>query len=547
MTEKNAEEKQAIKTVISYHTFVFPFLFETNKKMTRTKFKACCHPGWYPDVWEPNAMNDPIWYNQFHYFNEAAKNAIYMHEDFKDTSETVVENLRFDLLSLLEQEPKADPAREKERQRSKSSPIQYVIQKDENYYLDINAIRMKLFNTGVGVLVFELENRNYPSEADVIRINEFGRRIYAPYYAVKDNSILCSICAEALYFAKDKKEIGSNDDSGLLPEKLRTAADVTVLAKPIRQLLNNRNHRVTTEKHCAENEIYIKPVIDDRMFVACYYKNGDFVDAMREWDGDRYRYLTHSATKLPFDNKKNANAAHRLYSMIYVDGDGISCHGRDMLQNLLSDDHIYTRWLEYGWHDNHTNTDVFAGTITGFCEYSMISVAKNPPDYLCDSFLTQYVEIAILVLAQRASLLAFEYMISECAHDERNYNVKKIQKKYTLFQSQILLKEISPQQQGIDFYDMLEKNLLIQKEQNEIKDQIAQLFERTNYEHNKEENIILFILSVMGSVEAVDLVINVICKPEESILWGQKAGAFAVVIVVIVLLFVALRIWNKKR
>jgi len=185
-----------------------------------------------------------------------------------------------------------------------------------------------------------------------------------------------------------------------------------------------------------------------------------------------------------------------------------------MLQKHLSDDHIYTRWLENAWHDDK-NEKITAGTITGFSEYAMISVAKDPPDHLADAFLTQYIEMAILALAQRASLLALGYMVSECAYGG-NYKIDTIQKKYTLFQSQILLKEVSSQQQAIEVYDMLEKNLMIEKEQNVIKEQIAGLFEQKNFYHNAMESQILFWLTVFGSVEAFSIVVDMLCDAETS-------------------------------
>ncbi len=511
ITKKEEKKKERAKDeVYSYHTFMFPFLYEMNQT-TAKKFMECCHPGWFADVWEPEKTNDAVYYNQYHYFNEAAHNAIYLKKNLKDIknfeNEPVI-NLRFDLLSLTQENPKADAEREKFRTKNDANKIKYVIRKGETRYaVDVNAIRMKLYNTGVGILMFELENRKYPGEKDVIAINDFGRRIYAAYYAynAEYDSMFCSICADELYLEINGKGVGK-EKSGLLPKELRTSAEATVLAEPITRLLSNEKYRITTKKNCAKDEMCIEPVIDDRMFVACYYKNGDFVDTMREWDGENYRYLTHAKEKNPFDNEQNLNAANRLYTMMYVDGDGICCHSRSMLQNLLSDDHIYTRWLEYFYHGNDVRE--FRGTITGFSEYTMISVAKNPADYLISAFLTQYVEMAALVLAQRASLLSFEYMISECARGEKNYKVDDIQKKYTLFQSQILLKEVSPQQQGIELYDMLEKNLMIEKEQTEIKEQIAGLFEQKNFDHDRKENGILFWLSVLGLVEAANTFVD---------------------------------------
>ena len=513
---RKKEKKQTQSEVFSYHTFMFPFLYEMNKT-TAKKFMECCHPGWFADVWEPEKMNEAVYYNQYHYFNESAHNAIYMKKSpsqIKNFETEAVINLRFDLLSLAQENPTADPEREKKRSHDMENSIKYVIRKGDNQYaLDVHAVRMKLYNTGVGILMFELENRKYSAEKDVIAINDFGRRIYAAYYAHANDRLYCSICADEIYLEINGNAL-SKGKTSLLPNELRSSAETTILAEPIMRLLSNEKYRITTKKNCGKDEFCIEPVIDDRMFVACYYKNGDFVDAMREWDGENYRYMTHAKEKNPFDNKENGNAANRLYTMMYVDGDGICCHSRSMLQNLLSDDHIYTRWLEYGWVQNQTKQNEFAGTITGFSEYTMISVAKNPPDYLVSAFLTQYVEMATLVLAQRASLLSFEYMISECARGEKTYKVDDIQKKYTLFQSQILLKEVSPQQQGIELYDMLEKNLMIEKEQNEIKEQINGLFEQKNFDHDRKENRILFWLSLFGVVEAANTAVDMFSLEE---------------------------------
>ena len=77
-----------------------------------------------------------------------------------------------------------------------------------------------------------------------------------------------------------------------------------------------------------------------------------------------------------------------------------------------------------------------------------------------------------------------------------------------LFQSQILLKEVSPQQQGIEIYDMLEENLMIEKQQNEIKEQIEGLFEQRNFEHDKMENSFLFWIAMLGIIDIINTVVD---------------------------------------
>lgn len=106
---QNCPERDLMKKEIySYHTFMFPFLYATDK-MTRKEFGSRCHPGWHLDLWEPERMNNQIDYNQYHYFNETAHNTIYTtksvgngkksksDENFENTA---VINLRFDLSSL---------------------------------------------------------------------------------------------------------------------------------------------------------------------------------------------------------------------------------------------------------------------------------------------------------------------------------------------------------------------------------------------------------------------------------------------------------------
>ncbi|MBR7162194.1 MAG: hypothetical protein IKD07_07245, partial [Clostridia bacterium] len=529
------------KKIVSYHTFLFPFLFEIGG-VERKSFEKCLHPGWFPDVWDPKTMNTAADYNQYHYFNKAAHNAIYMTED---SDGEIVRNFRFDLCSLVEAHPTANREREWKRDKDDRNFVKYIIEKNGGdqghairYSLSINAIRLHLYNTGVAILVFELENWDYPSENDVIRINDLGRRIYAPYYGIAGDRILCGTCADDIYFEIDGKR-ADRECSKLLSERLFGAADETVLAEPVKRLFTNDLYTIATKEQHGKNEFCIEPIIDDRMFVACYYDSPDFVDAMREWDGENYRFITDAKARYPFDNRDGTNTAHRLYRMMYIDGDDMCCHGRDMLTRLLSEDHVYTRWLENGWYEGERMA--FGGSVTGISEYAVVSVAKNPPSHLVTSFLTEYVEMATLVLAQRASLLSFEYMISESAND-RHYNVEMIQKKYTLFQCQILLQEITPQQQGIELYDLLEKSLMIEKEQAEIKEQIEGLFAQKNDVHDKRENTILSVLAVFGIFEFMDIlfayIFGALGSEEPPFLNWIELGVSALLIAVfLVLLF----------
>lgn len=82
---------------------------------------------------------------------------------------------------------------------------------------------------------------------------------------------------------------------------------------------------------------------------------------------------------------------------------------------------------------------------------------------------------------------------------------------YVCFQSQLLLTEVTPQQQGIELYDMLLENLYINKEKDEVESRIRSLFDLKNFLSDRIENNILFgiaVLGVLGVVSAVDTLLR---------------------------------------
>ena len=103
-------------------------------------------------------------YKQYHYFNPAARNAIYAHEE---ANSEIVWNYTYDMSEAQE-----DWLRTRKTADNKA---EYVIKHGETeYHLKVNCIRLKLFNTGIGIILFELENYLYPACEDVLKINDFG-------------------------------------------------------------------------------------------------------------------------------------------------------------------------------------------------------------------------------------------------------------------------------------------------------------------------------------------------------------------------------------
>ena len=237
------------------------------------------------------------------------------------------------------------------------------------------------------------------------------------------------------------------------------------------------------------------------MFTACYYVNAPLIEEMRKWHNGDYAYI-HEAYDKPLGGANDAskkadpkkyNLASILYELVYVDGNGITCQSRKKLKEMLGNNHIYDRWLEYG-------------TITGISEYSMISITNDTADYLARNFLTEYIELMILALAQRASLLNFERMISNCTL--KKDKIRTINKSFLLFQSQLLLQEVTPQQQGIELYQMLLENMFIKKQTEDIEKQINSLFAQKTSENEAHENLILFLIALCGAADVLNRLIR---------------------------------------
>lgn len=464
----------------SYHTFIFPFLWNDGGKVSRKEFEKCLNKQlWKPDIFgqyrNDEASVSSEYYSAYQYFNNAARAVIYT---FEDNDKQSVRCFRY----LTEQ------------LKSKDHNIKYHIKKgDVEYILRINGIRLKLYNTGIGLLIYELENQNYPLIDDINKINDLGRRISRPFYNSENST--CSLCADSISISGITDIRGNKIFSQLsgAPAPLNPAK--TEIARIVTFLLEDNDRKVTINKAGKKiNEFFIEPIIDDRMFVACYINNKEFADllAQRNKDGE-YRYLSDAEEKSPDD--RAFNISRKLYETIFVDGDGLSCHSREMLKRMLAEN-VYDRWIEF------RDKGELSGTVHGISEYSMICISASL--FSANAFLTEYIEIAMLVLAQRASLLAFERRISEVSSNKKGE--KELQEQYIDFDSQYMLHEVTAQQQGIEIFNIILEKMFIKDEKADVENQIRNLFELKNFKSDRIMNGILFGLAVLGTIEIVSII-----------------------------------------
>lgn len=483
--------------IYSYHTFIFPFIwegrgkhrvplseilsiFDNNVNWVKTNMIDEHHIASNPqfegmdDVNRKNA--ELLFYKEYQYFHPYARKAIYGFE--KD----IVTNYTF----------RPDMIRNK---------AHYYIDKCDGeswrrYDLLLNAIKLSIYNTGVALFILECENHGEGSIIDekgaeiaklpqnnldaVKVINDYGRRVALPFIPTADGYF--SLTADRLILKIEGMDEIVSDFRGFA-EKVSTMSSIsdeislTHFCDFIKEILHfgseiEFSSKLTKDK----NTYYIYPALDDRMFVACYIQDSGAIEPFmrRREDG----------TLCCLDSDEYSKSLHEL---IAVDPPGYCCTMDPLLRKAYLQEHMYNRWLDYG-------------TLTTITNQALINLTTTDADsYLADNFLTQYIPMCCLCLVQRASIINFQRQTSEISArvEERGRQIKlstvsdimKLQERFVAFQNQLSFTEVTPQDQGIEMYNKLMECCFIEKEISSLKDQLQSLCDAANtsldYNFNK--------------------------------------------------------------
>jgi Mg2+ and Co2+ transporter CorA len=436
----------------SYHNFLFPFRFDKiierfdNRHTFYSKvlfdervqidknFKSSLEKsGWEYQKFE---VKNHLDYNELVYFYDFVKDSLFNTQEF-DTNAT----------SYYFQKRIKDDAK-------------YIIKiKDkEPYELDLSGVTLRIFDTGVGILSFEIENHRYSSLEDIFNINEYGRRIY-PQFLKEEFSV---------DEAKDKCLADFIEVNGIKEEFKKEYRDIE-LANFILEILGDT---FTTRKDDVEKN-YIQPIIDDRMFVVSHILSNEFSD------------LVKNCEELP----------DRWYEYLFVDKyNDKTIQNREMQKSLIEKT-TYKRWQGYG-------------TLYGMSRYSFVVLSDNRYEFskktLLNHVKTLYFQMVILLLATRASILRFSDEITAISDiDADKDTVKKISnlyKNYLRFKNKLYFKEVTPQEQGIELYDQLRDVMRIDNDINDLSNEISSLYSYAFMLQEKEEKEQMNTLTKLGTI-----------------------------------------------
>lgn len=391
----------------------------------------------------------------------------------------------------------------------------------KKYSLKLTDIKLRLYNTGVGLLCFVCENWDNPDLADIKMINDYGRRITLPYIPKSNDrqDLAYFVCADSISIYWDGM---SGDICHNFREQItninssKKKADLNHVADFIINILNysigddNKSlKKFTTNKRDRDKVWLIQPALDDRMFVMCcvnndfqrVFLNGEWVTALDYLNRLQNNTLNDSGEKLhKYEYEKIEKS---LYEFIFCDPPGgCTCQFSAMRQQLLRE-HLYYRWADFG--------SIYSVAAQAF-------MCITEPAHIINYFRTEYYEMACLVLVQRASLRVMQNKASFLSSDfdKDEYDVDKdkrkqianLQEKLIAFQNQINLYEISSQEQAIELYDMMREVFLVNKHASILQEQLDGLYNIANIHQNEAFSQLAVTIAVIALIIAFPSFIN---------------------------------------
>ncbi len=427
----------------SYHTFIYPFYIEDNDwNRTKTLLEKNCKRVFVDE--ESDKEELIVEQNSYQYFFPQAQNILFTRKKDK--------NRLLDHYRLEE---------------TKSGGYKYFIETDkEKLILHVTDIKLDISEQlRIGVIRLEMsyfgekevngksliERKSDSKFNDVLLINDIGRRLFTASRDKEnpEGKIIMTAKKIAIKNCKDDKD-----------EDFSINFPTTMFSSKIEALKN-----LIFSK---ESKTEITSILDDRMFV---------MSAVI----DKVKMKEVQTGKL--DKSK-------LYEFYFIDSPGnCSCQNEKML-NRMMEEHSYDRWLNWG-------------TVYGLSEYSFVMLASGEAQHVIDAFLSTYVNMAEIVLLQRAALVKLDLDASRALPDNdfKIDNIKELHKNSMFFENNLYAEEVTFQQQGIELYDMLKKFLRVKNLKGEVERKVSSLngyINTQNEKHNREISDTISIFALLS-------------------------------------------------
>ncbi|MCR4936437.1 MAG: hypothetical protein K5990_08170 [Oscillospiraceae bacterium] len=350
----------------------------------------------------------------------------------------------------------------------------YQLIREKTWTLDVLGLELHIYRHGVAILVLHTANRTYPDLADIQKIADFGRRLRQPNFP-----------------GKEKNGLSADTVKLMLNGQTYTAE----LFQQIKETVESENTTAPTPHFLwdlvSAPGIQITPVADDRMFEMELVYDENLSQQIKGSHG-------------PW--RENGTLEQQLYSLVFCDKGDPTCQDSIMRRELLQKT-VDPRWADYG-------------TLYAASEYSFLCVTgsnKDARDFVGPNFLTQYLYMVSLVLAQRMGLIRFAERAGALDYRMRKGKFAKhlnaLSADFSNFQMQMLISRFSDQDQGIELYELLQKQLRVEQYRDKINSQLQGVFENASLNMQQKQNTrIAVFASILGVIQIAIAVWQVFCQ-----------------------------------
>lgn len=452
----------------SYHIFYFPFKWDILSKDMSSSFSERIdldgirindYSPW-ERVFDNQKETDYLLYNEKNYFYS------FVHPVLYDTGKlgTVMQHF--------------------ERKEVKQGNVKYIIDVRSSgiYSLDVEDMVINLYSTGVGILIFYIRNDLYTDPMDVLRINQFGRRIFPPFLGEGNSLEAPKSCelANAIYITglngpgdRYREDFTWYDrpDKAWDPAKF-----IQFLVLDLSEdfvMIPYEGKRDMTSLEIGKLRKGIVPAVDDRMFVSSiilddklsgHVKGGEWISKDDYW----IKYLLVDVYSSCVRNKR-------------------------MLTEVL-ESNTYQRWQE-------------EGTLFGYSRYSFLAITGVwfGTNILQPHFKTMYSRMIELALVQRASVLKFSGEVTRLSNLREHEpllvdKIRSLYREYIRFVNQVYFREVSSQEQGCELYRALQQQINLKEQVNSLDAEIEELHQYATLLEDREQNKQLNLVTKIGGM-----------------------------------------------
>ncbi|MEZ4773695.1 MAG: hypothetical protein R3D00_10980 [Bacteroidia bacterium] len=362
---------------------------------------------------------------------------------------------------------------------------------EEPYHLRIDSILVNFYEMGVGVLSFHLINDKYPVAADILKINQFGRRLFPqfitfglnPLLDVQDTLLPEWMCIQKFAGHSEYRQIEESYDnfSRYADIERKVKKNPFMVPRIFNAIFPKGAIQGLNDEDALPSGIRIYPVLDDRMFVVSWYKPDESVPK------DLF------TKRIDFAIKETYSDAARdfWYQYIYIDHDGPTSVNDRFTTDLL-EQATYTRWSGYR-------------SLFGVTRYSLMALSGFDP--LQVHMETIYFRMAELCLVQRAMILRFSDEATNLSRKKLGKiskqelrRLEELHQNYLRFINKIYFREITAQDQGIEMYDKLQQTLRLPQQVKDLEGEIATLYQYGQLVQEDRRNKQLDLIAWVGGL-----------------------------------------------